>query len=56
MLRFTVATQAGLSYTLESTTSLSSWKSEQSIIAQGSTTVFEIFPSENRLFFRVRRD
>ncbi len=56
-LQLTVETQVGFSYTLESSTTLSgSWKSEQTVIAQGSTTVFEVPPSQAYQFFRVRRD
>jgi uncharacterized delta-60 repeat protein len=56
-LQLTVETQVGFSYTLESSLTLSgSWKSEQTVIAQGSTVVFEVPPSQAHQFFRVRRD
>jgi hypothetical protein len=56
-LQLTVETQAGFNYTLESSTTLNgSWKSEQTVVAQGSTTVFEVPPSQAYQFFRVRRD
>ncbi len=56
-LELTAATQVGFTYTLESNSTLSgSWKTEQSVVAQGSTTTFEITPSLSHQFFRIRRE
>ena len=56
-LQFTVATQVGFSYTLESSTNLGgSWTAEQSVVAQGASTTFEVPASQQYQFFRIRRD
>lgn len=48
-------TQAGFSYVLESTSTLGGpWKQEQTVVAEGSSTVFSVDPSEQHQFFRIR--
>jgi uncharacterized delta-60 repeat protein len=56
-LQFTAATQAGFSYTLESASDVSGeWKQQQTVVAQGATTVFSVDPTERYQFFRIRRE
>jgi uncharacterized delta-60 repeat protein len=58
-LEFRVSTQAGFTYTLESTSAFGGsglWRAEQTTVAQAATTVFSIIPSQQYQFFRVRRE
>jgi uncharacterized delta-60 repeat protein len=56
-LRLTVNTQAGFTYTLESSDALrGTWTRGQSVVAESPTTTFTINPSESHRFFRVRRE
>ena len=55
--RLTVNTQAGFTYTLESSDTVrGAWTRGQSIVADGPTVTFTASSADSRRFFRVRRE